>query len=420
MSEPSQPPPPPPVVHTWFSPGQRRLITLAISCASAAVIVLVLYEVLSYLRLFVAKFDTVIWPLAIASILSLLLRPLMEYFQKKFKLSRVRAILILYLFVSVSCLAIAAVVLPMIIHQTVDIAQEIPGTEDNLQKKVDNLTENHSSFFQRLGVTLDEKNHLDKAYLKDYLDKTVGWFTTRLGTCSEALNNVKEKAILVFELAAAVAVIPIYLYFLLVSNHSFMGDIRLQLTFLKPSLRYDIVFLVEEFINILVSFFRGQFLVGLCLGVIKAIGFSVIGVKFGLVMGLVFGLLNVIPYLGSMLGVCTVLPIAMLQDGGGIVLVLLATGVFIGAHMIESYFLVPKIMGHRTGLHPMVIIISIFFWGKALNGVLGMILAVPLTAFLVVAWRLLRAKYLPKHGTGLTRFPMPVASTRNPIGGPGK
>jgi len=62
--------------------------------------------------------------------------------------------------------------------------------------------------------------------------------------------------------------------------------------------------------------------------------------------------------------------------------------------MIEGYFLTPKIMGDRTGLHPVVIIIAIFFWGSALNGIAGMILAIPLTAFLVVFWRLAREKYV--------------------------
>jgi predicted PurR-regulated permease PerM len=53
-------------------------------------------------------------------------------------------------------------------------------------------------------------------------------------------------------------------------------------------------------------------------------------------------------------------------------------------------------MGDRTGLHPVVIIVAIFFWGSALNGIMGMILAIPLTAFLVVFWRLAREKYLPE------------------------
>ena len=61
---------------------------------------------------------------------------------------------------------------------------------------------------------------------------------------------------------------------------------------------------------------------------------------------------------------------------------------------IEGYLLTPKIMGERTGLHPMVIIFAVFFWGSALGGILGMILAIPLTAFLVVCWRLAKEKYI--------------------------
>jgi predicted PurR-regulated permease PerM len=59
----------------------------------------------------------------------------------------------------------------------------------------------------------------------------------------------------------------------------------------------------------------------------------------------------------------------------------------------EGWYLTPKIMGHRTGLHPIAIMVSIFFWGTALNGILGMVLAIPLTAFIVTAWRLVKRKY---------------------------
>ena len=62
--------------------------------------------------------------------------------------------------------------------------------------------------------------------------------------------------------------------------------------------------------------------------------------------------------------------------------------------LIESYLLTPRIMGDRTGLHPVAIIVAIFFWGSALGGILGMILAIPLTAFLVVFWRMVKEKYI--------------------------
>jgi predicted PurR-regulated permease PerM len=130
------------------------------------------------------------------------------------------------------------------------------------------------------------------------------------------------------------------------------------------------------------------------MGVLLALGFSFIGLKFGLVIGLVVGVLNIVPYLGTIIGLAVTLPLAFLQqpDGGwrlvGLVLLVEAT-----VQIVESWILTPKIMGDRTGLHPVAIIVAIFFWGTAFHGVLGMLLAIPLTAFFVTAWRLAKRKY---------------------------
>jgi predicted PurR-regulated permease PerM len=125
-----------------------------------------------------------------------------------------------------------------------------------------------------------------------------------------------------------------------------------------------------------------------------AIGFSVVGLRYGFVLGLILGFLNIIPYLGSMVGLGIAIPLAFFQDGGGLMLVIWVLVIFTMVQMIEGYLLTPKIMGDRTGLHPMAIIVAIFFWGTALGGIMGMILAIPLTAFLVVFWRLVREKYM--------------------------
>ena len=152
------------------------------------------------------------------------------------------------------------------------------------------------------------------------------------------------------------------------------------------------VFLAREFVHILVAFFRGQIVIAILQGLLLAIGFSIAGLEYGLLLGFLLGFLNVIPYLGSILGIAITLPLAYFQEGGGLVTLTSVLVVFLIVQMVEGYYLTPKIMGGRTGLHPMMIIFAIFFWGTALGGIMGMILAIPLTAFLVVFWRLAKEK----------------------------
>jgi predicted PurR-regulated permease PerM len=137
--------------------------------------------------------------------------------------------------------------------------------------------------------------------------------------------------------------------------------------------------------------------VALLQGLLFASGFALVGLKYGFVIGLMLGLLNIVPYLGSIVGLAVALPVAFFQTGGGFDVLAWTILVFTVVQLIESYILTPRIMGDRTGLHPMVIIIAIFFWGTAFGGIWGMILAIPLTAFLVVFWRLIKAKYIAEY-----------------------
>ena len=109
---------------------------------------------------------------------------------------------------------------------------------------------------------------------------------------------------------------------------------------------------------------------------------------------MLLGFLNIIPYLGSLVGLGLALPIAFFQEGGGFDTLFWVLAVFAVVQLIESYVLTPKIMGERTGLHFMAIIVAIFFWGVAIGGIPGMILAIPLTAFFVSFWHLAKEKYI--------------------------
>ena len=198
----------------------------------------------------------------------------------------------------------------------------------------------------------------------------------------------------VLTFATHLAVVPIYLIFFLLSRAQPTSRLRDHLPFLSPGIRNDVVFLVDEFFSIIVSFFRGQLFIGLIMGVLYAIGFSLVGLKFGALVGMILGFLNIIPYLGSILGLVITVPIALFQPDGGWKLLALTLGVQIVVQNIEGLLLTPKIMSDRTGLHPVMIIVAIFFWGTALDGLMGMVLAIPLTAFFVTAWRLAKHKYL--------------------------
>ncbi|MEM8934331.1 MAG: AI-2E family transporter, partial [Acidobacteriota bacterium] len=189
-------------------------------------------------------------------------------------------------------------------------------------------------------------------------------------------------------------VLPVYFAYFLVADPPGPNKLESMLPFLKAETRQDVVYLAREFVNIIVAFFRGQLIIAFLQGLIFALGFWLVGLKYGFVIGLALGFLNIVPYLGNIVGLGVALPLAIFQTDGGLARLGLVLIVFFIGQSVEAYILTPKIMGDRTGLHPMMIIVALFFWGSAFSGILGMILAIPLTAFLVVFWRLAKEKYV--------------------------
>lgn len=371
----------------WLSGIQRKLITAALVCLSLFIIGTLLFGVFLVLRAFVTTFSNVLWPLAVAGILALLLRPIALFLQKHLRFSRIGAIATIYGLILLACAALIAFIVPVLLEQSLKFAREVPVLLERAQDGFNQRYPQVMEFLEeKVGHERLDQYHADLAeYARDTFARAVP-AVGRFGTWLMEL----------FAWTAAAAIIPVYLFFFLLSDRDPTRDLKEQLSFVRKDIREDIVFLINEFALSMVAFFRGQILIGMIMGVLFAIGFSAVGVNFAIVLGLLLGALNIIPYLGTILGLASVLPIAYFQPDGGILTATLALAVFGAVQTIESYFLTPRIMGRSTGLHPLVIIIAIFFWGTALGGILGMILAIPLTAFIVVAWRLLRQKYLAR------------------------
>ena len=186
----------------------------------------------------------------------------------------------------------------------------------------------------------------------------------------------------------------LFFVFFLTSKERRGKEIVSQMTFLKDSTREFVAEQVDAFIDILVSFFQRQTVICLIEGVMYGTGFWLVGLPYGFLIGFVLGVLNLIPLFGSVVCLPVALPLAYFVHGGSLTRLLLVLGVWGLGQFLDGYFITPRIQGNKTGLGYAGVIFSFFFWGTLLGPMLGMLLAIPLSAFCVVLWRALKSKYI--------------------------
>ena len=147
-----------------------------------------------------------------------------------------------------------------------------------------------------------------------------------------------------------------------------------------PRHHVDVVAGLTKKIDLKISgFVRGQITICLALGLVYAIALSVAGLNYGFVIGLSTGVLSIIPFVGSTLGLVTSVVVAFLQTGGDLTFVGVIACIFFAGQFVEGNFITPKLMGDSVGLHPLWIIFSLMA-GGSLMGLVGMFLAVPAAA----------------------------------------
>lgn len=368
----------------FLSDTQRRVIGFALTMVALLVSVASLILAIVVLGRLAGHFSGVLWPLAAAGIMALILRPAVEFFERRLRLRRLAAVILLFGLFLIAVWGAVLLIVPPLITQLLNLITELPALWRNASDYVSRSYPEWNALLQR---------QLANPTVRQLAD---GLMAELDGLLAHALPSLRAAGVGLLGASAFLAhlaVVPVYLFFFLLSQGQTGAGIERHLTFLRPGVREDVMFLGREFVGIVVAFFRGQLLIALIMGVLLAVGFSVVGLKFGLFLGLVLGILNIVPYLGTILGLLVTLPLAFLQPEGGWQLVGLILLVYVVVQLIEGWVLTPKIMGDRTGLHPVTIIVAIFFWGTAFAGVLGMLFAIPLTAFFVTLWRLLRHKY---------------------------
>ena len=368
-----------------LNPQQEKIVAAGVTTLGAGIVVAAVVILFVITTRFFQAFSHVFLPLAVAAILAMVLDPWYEWLKNK---GIPDAIAMVAVFASLIIPVVAILVFfgTLIASQFGDLLDQLPVFWDHFTAWVRSQQPTISRFFSAdgVGVKITEALQSPDGPAADAANYV-------LSAVLSAGNSIASGMISLL----GWVITPVYLAFFLLIPKLRPGSLSPgSFSFFREETAKDVIYLIREFFHLVVMFFRGQLLISLFQGILFSIGFSLVGLEYGIILGLILGFLNIVPFLGSMVGLSVCLPLAWFQDGGGMNLVVLTLAVFVLVQAIEGYLLTPKIMGDRTGLNPLTIIIAIFFWGAALDGILGMILAIPLTAFLVVFWRLAREKYI--------------------------
>lgn len=363
---------------------QKKMFASGIAVLGAGLVIAGTVAFLYFLARFFQAFESVFLPLAVAGAGAMVLEPWYKFLHAK--MPAPLAVLVVFLSLALPAITILAIFGALIINQAAGILEHFPEILDTL---INWFREQLPKLDRLIGF---EQLKDQIASMKGDLAAPLLAFGNRLvGGLVSAGSNIASTAISLLGWVAT----PVYLAFFLVMDKIRPAALEPRhLPFLKASTATDAIYLIKEFFSLIVVFFRGQIVIAVIQGALLAIGFSLIGLKYGVTLGLILGCLNIIPFLGTILGLAICLPTAWFQIDGGLLLAALTLGIFAVVQLIEGYVLTPRIMGKATGLNPLMIIIGVFFWGTAFNSFLGMILAIPLTAFIVVVWRLARENYI--------------------------
>jgi predicted PurR-regulated permease PerM len=368
-----------------FTPGQAKTIASSLTVLAASVVIAFCGVFVWLIAQFFTAFSGVIMPLLVAAVLTLLLKPFYNWLHEKRSLKPALAVAVIMFSFFLPLLVILGFSGFIIFSQGASLIENIPGWYEKIAKS-------GSEYFPQVQSIWNEYAIGNR--LTEFLQTHTAEIAARLQNIVTSTIEAGLDASSWLGSLFGWIMVPVYLAFFLTLPPFKPTDLESGLPFLKSETRKNVVYLLAEFFSILVAFFRGQLIVALAQGVLYAIGFWAVGLEFGFAIGFILGLLNIVPYLGNIVGLAVALPTAHFQPDGGWIVLGLTIVVFAVVQALEGMVLTPKIMGEKTGLHPVAIIIAILFWGTALNGIVGMILAIPLTAFLVVFWRLLNEKYI--------------------------
>lgn len=379
------------------TPFQRKICWAGLSSVAALALVSVILIAGWSVVYLCGYLKPVLTPIAIAAVLAYLLTPVVGLLCRR-KLPRTWAVVVVFVLFSAGLALIVLTVAPSIAHQGTIFASKIPsysqkiatlakGSAGEIQRISD--LKAHSTPARSLLEDLSPENI--KLYSFGLVVDSLQWLQQKLPTIASASGTFLQKSIGgvfgVLGFLLSLVLVPIFLFFFLLESPKISEHWSRYLPLRASPLKEEIVSLLNEINDYLIHFFRGQLLVSLIDGAIVGVClFIFLRLDFSFLIGLMVGILCLIPYFGMILCIIPAVLIALAQYGDlwhpTIVLI-----IFTAAHNLDGILISPKVIGDSVGLHPMTIIISVFAWTIVLGGLLGALLAVPLTATMKVLLR---------------------------------
>lgn len=321
----------------------------------------------------------ILMPFIVAALFAYLMDPLTDKLET-WKLNRTAAVSLVFLLIALLTLLMMLLIVPMMIEQVGRFIQRIPQVLAWLQASLLPYIKD---------ITGSDVQGLPLADLQQLL----GSHWQQAGSLAGSfLKTATASTMSVVALAANVTLIPVVGFYLLRDWDKLMLAIQ-QLLPLR--IRTKTTTLASECNEVLSAFIHGQLLVMLSLGIVYAIGLAIVGVDLALFLGALAGLASVVPYLGVIVGITAASVAAYMQFQEWMPLVWVALVFGIG-QILESVLLTPLLVGDKIGLHPVAVIFAIMAGGQ-IAGFVGILIALPVAAVLMVFVRHLHNHYQSSH-----------------------
>jgi len=320
----------------------------------------------------------ILTPFLLAAVIAYICNPMVSYLAAKKIPRTLGAVLVMILLLSLF-VALILIMVPIFEKEVFRLIEKIPTYLEMLRDNLIPWVE------ARFGVNLQPDIGMLKQAFSEHWQKAGG-------IAAKVLPSLTSGGMAVVEFFVNLVLVPVVLFYLLRDWDALIK----QMDEMIPRYWHEQVNqLADETDRILAEFLRGQLAVILIMSICYITGLWLVGLEFALPIGLLAGILVFVPYLGMIIGLmlATFAAIMQFQDWSGVIAVWVVFGF---GQLIEGMVITPWLVGDRVGLHPVVVIFSLLAFGQ-LFGFFGILLALPVSAVLLVWLRHIRQQYLESN-----------------------